>query len=202
LTTDVQSLNVDLMSIGAHKFYGPKGVGALFCRTGIPLLPVQTGGSQESGLRAGTHNIPYIIGLAQALKLAQAERAKRSARYIPLRDRLIGHLLEEVPDARLTGHPTRRLPNHASFAFKAVDGNSLLVMLDQAGFACSSGSACKTGDPEPSDVLLALGLPPVWALGSLRITLGSQTRPEAIDALIQMLPGMIERLRAPSRKYA
>ena len=196
LSADVQALNVDLMSIGAHKFYGPKGVGALICRAGTPLLPVQTGGSQEFALRAGTHNIPSIVGLAKALELARSERELRATKYVPLRDRLIGHLLEGIPDVQLTGHPERRLPNHASFAFRAVDGNALLMMLDLAGFACSSGSACKTGDPEPSDVLLALGLAPIWALGSLRLTLGSETRPEAVEALIQTLPKMIERMRS------
>ena len=130
------------------------------------------------------------------MELARSERELRATKYVPLRDRLIGHLLEGIPDVQLTGHPERRLPNHASFAFRAVDGNALLMMLDLAGFACSSGSACKTGDPEPSDVLLALGLAPIWALGSLRLTLGSETRPEAVEALIQTLPKMIERMRS------
>lgn len=196
LPVDVKSLNIDLLSIGAHKFYGPKGVGALYVRDGIQLEPAQTGGGQESGLRAGTQNIPYIAGLAEAFHLAQTEREARMAHLKPLRDRLIGQVLEEIPDARLTGHPGQRLPNHASFVFKGVDGNALLTMLDIAGFACSSGSACKTGNPEPSEVLVALGLPGEWALGSLRVTLGSSTAPEHIEAFIQALPGIIERTRA------
>ncbi len=153
LPVDVQALNVDLLSIGAHKFYGPKGVGALYVRKGTPLFPAQTGGGQESGLRAGTQNVPYIVGLAQAFRLAQSERAARVSQVNPLRERLIGAVLEEIPGAQLTGHPQQRLPNHASFVFEGVDGNALLMMLDMAGFAVSSGSACKTGSPEPSDVL-------------------------------------------------
>jgi cysteine desulfurase len=193
----VQALNVDLLSLGAHKFYGPKGVGALFVRAGTPLLPVQTGGGQERGRRAGTHNIPYIAGLAEALRLAQSEREARAARLRPLRERLIGQVLEEIPEARLTGHPSQRLPNHASFVFAGVDGNALLMLLDLEGFACSSGSACKTGDPEPSEVLLALGLPRDWVLGSLRVTLGMNTTPEEVEAFLKVLPGVVERIRGP-----
>jgi cysteine desulfurase len=195
LTADVQQLNVDLLAIGAHKFYGPKGVGALFIRQGTPFISTQTGGSQESGRRAGTHNIPYIVGLAEAFSLTQTEREARTARLRPLRDRLIGQVLEEIPAARLTGHPAQRLPNHASFVFEGVDGNGLLMMLDLAGFACSSGSACKTGDPEPSKVLTALGLPRSWALGSLRVTLGEGTTVEDIDSFLEALPGTVERIR-------
>ena len=195
LPVNVQALNVDLLAIGAHKFYGPKGVGALYIRAGTPLLPSLTGGGQESGLRAGTHNIPYIAGLAEALRLAQAEREERTARLQPLRDHLIGQVLEEIPASQLTGHPLDRLPNHASFVFEGIDGNALLMMLDVNGFACSSGSACKTGDPEPSGVLTALGLSRTWALGSLRVTLGEETRPEDIDALLGVLPDLVERVR-------
>ena len=195
LPINVNSLSVDLLSIGAHKFYGPKGVGALYIRKGVPILPVQTGGSQEFGLRAGTHNIPYIVGLAKALTLAQEERDQRVGSILPLRDRLIGQILEEIPGSQLSGHPTLRLPNHASFVFHGADGNLLLTYLDIAGFACSSGSACKTGNPEPSDVLLALGLTPEWALGSLRVTLGHATSPRDIDAFLEVLPSLIERAR-------
>jgi cysteine desulfurase len=195
LPADVQVLNVDLLAIGAHKFYGPKGVGALFVRQGTPLIPTFTGGGQESGLRAGTHNIPYIVGLAEAFRLTQAERESRAARLRPLRDRLIGQVLENVPASQLTGHPTDRLPNHASFVFEGIDGNALLMVLDVNGFACSSGSACKTGDPEPSEVLTALGLHRSWALGSLRVTLGERTTPEDIEAFINLLPDLVARLR-------
>jgi cysteine desulfurase len=195
LPVDVEVLNVDLMSLGAHKFYGPKGVGALYVRKGTTLLPSQTGGGQEAGLRAGTSNIPYIVGMAEALRYAQQEREVHTRHLLLLRDRLIGEILEAVPDSRLTGHPSDRLPNHASFAFKDVDGNALLMLLDVAGFACSSASACKTGDPEPSEVLSALGLPRQWALGSLRVTLGRDSSVAHIEAFLRELPGLVERVR-------
>jgi len=195
LPVDVAALNVDLLSIGAHKFYGPKGVGALYVKKGTPIIPMQTGGEQESSLRAGTHNTPYIVGLAEALQLAQNERGERHERLRPMRDRIFGRVLEDVPAARLTGHPINRLPNHASFVFDGVDGNALLMMLDVAGYACSSGSACKTGDPEPSGVLLSLGLPRSWALGSLRVTLGKDTTPQEVESFLADLPGIIERVR-------
>ncbi|MEX1071430.1 MAG: cysteine desulfurase family protein, partial [Anaerolineales bacterium] len=170
LRLDVQKLGVDLLSIGAHKFYGPKGVGALYVRTGTALLPSQTGGSHEFALRAGTPNVAYIVGMAKAFELAQNEIEQRTNRLVDLRDRVIEGVLNSIPDSRLSGHRQLRLANHASFVFKGVDGNALLMLLDNAGFACSSGSACKTGDPEPSDVLLAMGFSREWALGSLRVT--------------------------------
>jgi cysteine desulfurase len=141
LPVDVTELGADLLSLGGHKFYGPKGVGALYARKGTPLLSYLTGGGQEFGLRAGTSNVPYIVGFAEALRLSVEEREQRVAHVKPLRDRLVGTILEAIPDSCLTGHPESRLPNHASFAFKDVDGNLLLQMLDAAGFACSSGSA-------------------------------------------------------------
>ena len=195
LPTDVSELNVDLFSMGAHKFYGPKGIGALYVREGTPLIPAQTGGSQEFGYRAGTENIPYMVGMAEAFRLVQDEHKNRTNQLLPLRDRLIGTILEEISDAHLTGHPTHRLPNHASFAFKGVDANTLLMMLDMEGFACSSGSACKTGDPRPSEVLTALGMSDDWALGGLRVTLGKDTRPEDINQFLAILPKLVERLR-------
>jgi cysteine desulfurase len=195
LSLDVQNLGVDMLSLGAHKFYGPKGVGALYVRQGTPLLPVQTGGGQEHELRSGTQNIPYIVGLAEALRLTAAERELRLAHVQPLRDRMLGQLLESIPEARLTGDPQARLPNHASFAFRDVDGNLLLTLLDAAGFACSSGSACKTGNPEPSDVMQAIGLPRAWGLGSLRITLGAATQPAEVQSFVQALPGLVARAR-------
>jgi len=196
LPVDVEQLNVDLLSIGAHKFYGPKGIGALYVRKGTSLVPAQTGGSQEFGLRAGTHNIPYIVGLAEAFRLAQEEHKERQEHLQPLRDQIIGHVLEEIPNSRLTGHPEKRLPNHASFVFKDVDGNALLMMLDVEGFACSSGSACKTGDPEPSEVLKALGLERDWSLGSLRVTLGNPTNAEDAQAFLKKLPEIVQKARA------
>jgi len=196
LDLDVEALNVDLLSIGAHKFYGPKGVGALYVRNGTPLLPVQTGGSQESGRRAGTSNVPLIIGMAKALELVHLERQAIIERVLPLRDLVIKTVLAGIPDSRLTGHPTYRLPNHASIVFKGADSNSLLMYLDLKGFACSSGSACKTGNPEPSEVLLALGLPVEWALGSLRITSGAHTTPAEIEAFLSVLPDGVVKARS------
>lgn len=195
LPVDVETLNVDLLSLGAHKFYGPKGVGALYVRSGTPILPTLTGGGQEFGLRAGTHNTAYIAGMAAAFHLAQAERLDRSARLQPLRDRIIGYVLEEIPNARLTGSADNRLPNHASFVFQGVDGNLLLMLLDAQGYACSSGSACKTGSPEPSDVLTAIGFDRQWALGSLRITLGIETTADQVNSFLDILPDMVNRAR-------
>ena len=195
LHLDVQKLGVNLLSIGAHKFYGPKGVGALYVRNGTKLLPTQTGGGHEFGLRAGTPNVAYIAGMAKAFELAQSELNQRTSKLINLRDKIIDSVLVTIPDSKLTGHRHLRLANHASFVFNNVDGNALLMLLDDAGFACSSGSACKTGDPEPSEVLLALGFARDWALGSLRVTLGIQTTDEEIDSFLSALPQLVERAR-------
>jgi cysteine desulfurase len=195
LPVDVQLLGVDMMSLGAHKIYGPKGVGALYVRKGTPLVSHLTGGGQEFNLRAGTQNVPYIVGFAEALRLTNEERDQRVTHVKPLRDRIIGTVLESIPDSRLTGHMEARLPHHASFAFKDVDGNLLLTLLDAAGFACSSGSACKTGNPEPSEVMIAIGLSRDWGLGSLRVTLGIQTKPADVDAFLDVLPGLVQKAR-------
>ncbi len=195
LDVNVETLGVDLMSLGGHKFYGPKGVGALYIRKGTNLVPHMTGGAQEYNLRAGTHNVPLIVGFAEALRLAAEEREDRAGHVQPLRDHIIGNVLEAIPDSRLTGHPQFRLPNHASFVFKDVDGNLLLQLLDSAGFACSSGSACKTGNPEPSEVVTSLGHSRDWALGSLRITLGVDSTPEQIDSFLNALPALVEKAR-------
>jgi cysteine desulfurase len=200
LPVDVDALGVDMMSLGAHKFYGPKGVGALYVRKGTPLLPHLTGGGQEFGLRAGTQNVPYIVGFAEALRLTSEEREQRVAHVRPLRDKIIGTVLETIPDSRLTGDMETRLPHHASFAFKGVDGNLLLTLLDAAGFACSSGSACKTGNPEPSEVMNAIGLPREWGLGSLRVTLGSGTTADHIESFLSVLPGLVNKARTLNRK--
>ena len=196
LPVDVQSLGVDMMSLGGHKFYGPKGVGALYVRKGTPLVSNLTGGGQEFSLRAGTQNVPYIVGFAEALRLTNEERDRRVTHVKPLRDRIIGIVLETIPDSRLTGHLETRLPHHASFAFKDVDGNLLLTLLDAAGFACSSGSACKTGNPEPSEVMNAIGLSRDWGLGSLRVTLGIHTTPADVDSFLKVLPGLVQKARA------
>lgn len=188
LPVDVRALGVDLLALGAHKFYGPKGVGALYLRSGLHILPWLTGGSQEHGQRAGTHNVPLIVGLAEALRLAARERKARNRHMLGLRDRILRAVLERIPFARLTGHPIERLPNHASFVLRGVDGNALLAALDLQGFACSSGSACKSGTPEPSEILRALGLSPQEALGSLRVTVGKDTRAEDVERFVDLLP--------------
>jgi cysteine desulfurase len=195
LPLDVQMLGVDMLSLGAHKFYGPKGVGALYVRKGTPLISPLTGGGQEFGLRAGTQNVPYIVGLAEALRLTNEECHQRVTHVKPLRDRIIGAVLETIPDSRLTGPMESRLPHHASFAFKDVDGNLLLTLLDAAGFACSSGSACKTGNPEPSEVMNAIGLSRDWGLGSLRVTLGRDTTAAAVDSFLKVLPELVQKAR-------
>jgi len=196
LDVNVEILGVNLMSLGGHKFYGPKGVGALYVRKGTKLMPHLTGGGQEFGLRAGTQNVPYIVGFAEALRLAAEEREARTAHVRPLRDQIVGRVLEGISDSKLTGHPENRLPNHASFVFKDVDGNLLLQMLDSAGFACSSGSACKTGNPEPSEVITSLGYSRDWALGSLRVTLGVDSTPAHVELFLKTLPGLVEKARS------
>jgi cysteine desulfurase len=195
LPLDVKALGVDMMSLGAHKFYGPKGVGALYVRKGTPLISHLTGGGQEFSLRAGTQNVPYIVGCAEALRLTNEERDQRVTHVKPLRDQIIGTVLETIPDSRLTGHMESRLPHHASFAFKNMDGNLLLTLLDAAGFACSSGSACKTGNPEPSEVMNAIGLSHDWGLGSLRVTLGVHTTAADVDSFLHVLPGLVQKAR-------
>ncbi|MBK9926200.1 MAG: cysteine desulfurase [Anaerolineales bacterium] len=195
LHVDVNKLGVDMMSLGAHKFYGPKGVGALYVRKGTPLISTLTGGGQEFSLRAGTQNVPYIVGFAEALRLTYEERERRVEHVRPLRDKIIGTVLETIPDSRLTGDMESRLPQHASFAFKDVDGNLLLTLLDAAGFACSSGSACKTGNPEPSEVMNAIGLSRDWGLGSLRVTLGTHTTSSDIESFLKALPELVQKAR-------
>ncbi|NPV66820.1 MAG: cysteine desulfurase [Anaerolineae bacterium] len=195
LPLDVQALGVDLLAISAHKFYGPKGIGALYVRNGIALAPSQSGGGQENGRRAGTHNVAFIVGLARALEIAYEEATQYNARYQQLRDRLIDGILARVPDAQLTGHPRERLPNNASFVFQHVDGNALLMHLDLKGIAASSGSACKVGSPEPSAVLLSMGFDRTWALGGLRLTVGRHTTDEDIDYALEVIPDAVERVR-------
>jgi len=195
LPMDVDVLGVDLLSLGGHKFYGPKGVGVLYVRKGTPIFPIQTGGGQEFGLRAGTQNVPYIVGFAEALRLTEMEREMRTTHVKPMQDRIIGSVLENIPDSKLTGHLEHRLPNHCSFVFKGVDGNLLLTLLDSAGFACSSGSACKTGNPEPSEVMNLLQLPSEWGLGSLRITLGKATTIDEVEKFLANLPMLVSKAR-------
>ena len=201
LPLTVDALNVDLLTLAAHKFYGPKGVGVLYARRGTPLLPQINGGGQERRRRAGTENVAGIVGLATALRLAEARRAEYAAHSAALRDRLIAGILERVPLSSLNGHPTQRLPNNANIAFEYVEGESVLLLLDQHGIAASSGSACTSGSLEASHVLTALGLPYEQAIGSVRFSLGKDTTDADIDAVIAALPDMIERLRSVSPAY-
>ncbi len=198
IAIDVNVLAVDLLSLNAHKFYGPKGVGALYVRRGTRIATVQTGGGQEKGRRTGTENVAGVVGLGAALRLASERRAVESARQLALRDRLIREIGARIPEATLTGHPTERLPNNASFCFRGTQGEALVVSLDLEGFSVSSGSACTSGNTDPSHVLLALGLDRDLAQGSLRLTLGRDTTAPDIDALVAALPPIVARLRAAS----
>src|SRR5881628_1831798 len=195
LEVDVRRIPVDLLSINAHKFYGPKGVGALYVRRGTRIATMQTCGGQEKGRRTGTENVAGIVGLGVAMRIARERRATESARQAALRDRIIDGVLARVPDAILTGHRTERLPNNASFCFPGAQGESLIVALDLAGFAASSGSACTSGDTEPSHVLLALGLERHIAQGSLRLTVGRATTEAEVDRFIDALARVVARLR-------
>jgi cysteine desulfurase len=201
LNLDVDELNVDLLSLSAHKFYGPKGIGVLYVRKGVPLLPTQTGGGHEGSRRAGTENVPYIVGLATALKIAYEELEANNQHIAALRDRLIKGVLDSIDDAELTGHPTNRLPNSASFVFRYIEGESILLNLDLAGICASSGSACSSGSLEPSHVLLAMGIPHEVAHGSLRLTLGRENTDEDIAYVLETLPGIVQKLRAMSPLY-
>lgn len=197
LSLDVQALGVDMLALSAHKFYGPKGVGLLYLKRGISLPSIQTGGGQESARRAGTHNVPLIIGMAKALELAYSELAERVAHYTHLRDRLIDEILAGGIGARLTGaEKARRLPNHASFVFEGIEANALLMHLDVHGICGSSGSACNTGSSEPSDVLTSMGFPTELALGSLRLSVGKQNTDEDVDRVMAVLPEAVRKLRS------
>ncbi|MCR4405843.1 MAG: cysteine desulfurase NifS [Anaerolineae bacterium] len=201
LPLNVDELHVDLLSLSAHKFYGPKGVGVLYVRKGTPLLPIQTGGGHERQRRAGTENVAGIVGLATALKLAYDHAEENNARITALRERLIQGVLERIPEVQLTGHPTQRLPNNASFAFKYIEGESILLNLDMLGICASSGSACTSASLEPSHVLLAMGIPAEEAHGSLRLTLGNENTEEDVDYVLEVLPGIVEKLRMMSPLY-
>ena len=195
LPLDVEALNVDLLSITAHKFYGPTGVGVLYARRNTPLQPQIHGGGQERRRRAGTENVPAIVGLAAALTKAEARRPTYATRLSALRDQLISGLLERIPQSRLNGDPIRRLPNNANLGFDCVEGESILLLLDQAGICASSGSACTSGSLEPSHVLTAMGLSTEWANGSVRFSLGQSSSEEDVEYLLDLLPAMVDRLR-------
>lgn len=194
LPLDVTALNVDLLSLSAHKFYGPKGVGMLYQRQGVRLLPQLQGGSQERGKRAGTENVAGIVGAATALRLAYEDLPETQPRIQALRDRLIAGVLE-LPGSALSGHPSERLPNNASFVFAGIEGESILLSLDLLGFAASTGSACTSGSVDPSHVLLAMGFPEEQLRGSLRLTLGKENTAEDVEAFLTALPGILAKLR-------
>lgn len=200
LEVDVNELNVDLLSFSAHKFYGPKGVGALYIRKGIRLVPLIHGGNQERRRRAGTENTAGIVGLAAALELADKERPESTGKMIHLRDKLIDGILK-IPHTRLNGSRTQRLPNNVSVCFEFIEGESLLLNLDMQGIAGSSGSACTSGSLEPSHVLLALGLKHEIAHGSLRLTLGKDNTEAEIDYVLKALEPIVHRLREMSPLY-
>ena len=200
LPIDVQAMHIDLLSLSGHKLHGPKGVGALYIRKGVRIEPLLHGGAQERGYRAGTENVPGIVGLGKAVEMAYANLADNAARMTALRDQLIQGLMDRVPGARLNGHPTERLPNNVNMSFDGVEGEALLLRLDLVGVAGSSGSACTSGALDPSHVLLALGLTPAEANGALRLTLGTDTTEEEIAAVLDILPPIVEDLRRMTRR--
>ena len=195
---DVKAENIDLLSLSAHKFHGPKGIGALFVKKGTKIEPIIQGGGQERGLRSSTENVPGIVGLGQAAEIAKRDLEHTCARMKSLRDKMIKQIPELVPRAYLNGNKTRRLVNNAHFRFDFIEGEGLILQLDMKGIAASTGSACSTGSLEPSHVLLAMGLTHEQAHGSLRVTLGRENTEEEVDYLLEVLPGVVSKLRAIS----
>ncbi len=198
---DVKELGVDLLSLSGHKLGASKGVGALFVKKGVAIRSFIHGGAQERNHRAGTENIPGIVGLGKAVELAVAEQEAESARLTELRDRLIEGILGAIPYARLNGHPTKRLPGNVNISFEFIEGESILLLLDMYGICASSGSACTSGSLDPSHVLLAIGLPHEKAHGSLRLTLGRDNTAEQVEFVMEKLPPIVERLRQMSPLY-
>ena len=201
IPVDVNEWHVDMLSLSAHKFHGPKGVGALYIRTGAKVEPFLHGGAQERGRRATTENVPGIVGMAAALEKACAHLEENGMRLIAMRDRLIQGLLERIPYARLNGHPLYRLPGNVNISILYVEGEALLLRLDLAGIAASSGSACTSGSLDPSHVLLAIGLPHEVAHGSLRLSLSDINTEEEVDEVLRTLPGIVSTLRDMSPMY-
>ena len=195
LDIDVKAENIDYLSASAHKFHGPKGVGFLYARKGLPLLPLINGGAQEKGKRAGTENLPGIVGMAAALKESVSERDAENARLTVLRDRLIAGL-NEIPHSSLNGDAEKRLPGNVSFCFEGIEGESLLLLLDEKGISASSGSACTSGSLDPSHVLLAIGRVHDVAHGSLRLTLGRENTPADVDEIIAAVKDVVAYLRS------
>ncbi len=192
---DVSKMPVDLLSISGHKLYAPKGVGVLYIRRGTRIATFMDGGAQERNRRAGTENVPYIVGFAKAFELAMNEIKDNSHRLTAIRDDLIEKVLKTIPYSRLNGHRTLRLPNNANFSFEFIEGESILIMLDYNGFECSSGSACTSGSLDPSHVLLAIGLPHEKAHGSLRVTFGHSSDLSDNDRMVEALVKIVARLR-------
>lgn len=201
LPVDVEKMGVDLLSLSAHKFHGPKGVGALYIRKGIHLDPFVHGGGQERNRRAGTENVAGIVGLGAAIRLAVSSMPEVAPRVTALRDRLIEGVLEKVPEVKLNGHRTRRLPGNAHFCFRYIEGESLLLNLDLKGISASTGSACTSGSLEPSHVLLALGISHELAQGSLRLSLDEDNTLEDVEYVLEVLPEVVEKLRKMSPLY-
>lgn len=198
---NVDDMHIDMLSASGHKLNGPKGIGVMYIRKGVKIRSFIHGGAQERQRRAGTHNVPGIVGLGKAVELAKANMAERSAYETKLRDHLIERVTSEIPYTRLNGHRTDRLPNNANFCFRFIEGESMLILLDQAGVCGSSGSACTSGSLDPSHVLLAIGLPHEIAHGSLRLTLSEKTTLEDIDYTVDKLKEIIARLRSMSPLY-
>ncbi|TVQ97132.1 MAG: cysteine desulfurase NifS [Desulfovibrionales bacterium] len=198
LPIDLQKLAVDFLALSAHKVHGPKGVGALYIRRGVPFRPFMLGGHQEKGRRAGTENVAGIVALGKAMEMAAIGIHEKNSRVRTLRDRLEQGILDAIPDVRRNGDPENRLPNTTSLAFKFIEGESILLMLDQHGICASSGSACTSGSLEPSHVLRAMGVPFTYAHGSIRFSLSRYTTDAEIDLVLQELPGIVSRLRAMS----
>ncbi|MDR0897692.1 MAG: cysteine desulfurase NifS [Oscillospiraceae bacterium] len=192
---DVKAMGIDALSMAAHKFYGPKGVGALYIRKGLKVETFQQGGAQERGRRGGTENVPGIVGMGKAIELATANLDAHAARLIEMRDRLIDGILDRIPETRLNGHRTQRLPGNVNVSVRYIEGEALLLSLDLAGIAASSGSACTSGSLDPSHVLLGIGLPHEIAHGSLRLSLGDFNTDEEIDVVLKKLPEIVTRLR-------
>ncbi len=201
LPINVNDMNIDLLSASGHKFNGPKGIGFLYIRNGIRITSLIHGGSQEKGRRGGTQNTPGIVGMGKAVELAAKRLQERAAKETALRDHLIDRVLAEIPYTKLNGHRTIRLSNNANFSFRFIEGESLLIMLDQKGICGSSGSACTSGSLDPSHVLLAIGLPHEIAHGSLRLTVSDENTMEEIDYTVEALKKIVERLRSMSPLY-
>ncbi len=198
---DVKECNIDLLSMSAHKFYGPKGMGALYVKTGVKFEKIQDGGHQERNMRAGTENVAGIVGLGKAIEIAYEKFDGYNEKLMSLRDYYISQIQEKISDTKVNGHRTKRLPGNANISFKYIDGEALLLNLDMKGICASSGSACTSGSLEPSHVLVAIGLSPEMANGALRVTFGDDNTKEDVDYLVDSLVEIVEKLRKTSQEY-